>query len=76
MDRVEYLKMCQQVSMYNDHSVPKNLVVTFQGGDYIPRMYEMWFNKGKTMNTGIIEDVKSGSFVHADLKNIEVKEVK
>lgn len=73
MDRNEYLKLCQKVSMYTIKSmqIPSNLLVKCENIAYCPYGYEMTFDKGKTRNTAILKDLKANAMIYADLERIE-----
>lgn len=73
MDRNEYLKLCQKVSMYTIKStqIPSNLLVKCENIAYCPYGYEMTFDKGKTQNTAILKSLKANSVIYADLERIE-----
>lgn len=76
MDRNDYLKLCQKVSMYTSKSmqIPSNLLVKHDNIAYLPYGYEMTFDKGKTRNTAILRDLRANSVIYADLERIENNE--
>lgn len=76
MDRSEYLKLCQKVSMHTNKSmqIPSNLLVKCENIDYYPYGYQMTFDKGKTRNTAILRDLKANSVIYANLERIENNE--
>lgn len=76
MDRTEYLRLCQKVSMYQGtgHDIPENLHVKYDNLSFIPTGYEMGFGKGKTKNRAILRDLNADSIIYADLERIEKNE--
>lgn len=76
MDRSEYLKLCQKVSMHTSKSmqIPSNLLVKCENIDYLPCGYQMTFDNGKTRNTAVLRDLRANSVIYADLERIENNE--
>lgn len=76
MDRNDYLKLCQKVSMYTSKSmqIPSDLLVKHDNIAYYPYGYQMTFDKGKTRNAAILRDLKANSVIYANLERIENNE--
>ena len=76
MNRDEYLKMCQKVSMLKSgicgikHNVPDELKVVHNGIVYYPVAYELSFDKGQPVHKAILHDLKANSITHADLERV------
>lgn len=76
MDRKLYLELCQKVSVLKNgicnikENVPDDLKVIFNGIVYYPVAYELSFDKGRTVHTAIIHDLKANSITYADLERI------
>lgn len=76
IDRKMFLQMCQRVSILKSgifgikENVPDDLKVVFNGTVYYPVAYELSFNKGKTVHTAILHDLKANSITYADLERI------
>ena len=76
MDRTEYLRMCQQVSMFTDthRQIPSEMCVKYADNVFLPHGYEMTFKKGKTQHRAILKDLKANAIIYADLERIEKNE--
>ena len=76
MNRDEYLKMCQKVSVLKNgicgikENVPDELKVIYNGITYYPVSYELSFDNGKPTHTAILHDLKANSIMNADLKGV------
>lgn len=73
MDRSEYLKLCQKVSMFTalNHTIPPYLLVKYENIVFQPKGYEITFDKGKQRNTAILSDLKANSIIYAKLERVE-----
>lgn len=73
MDRNEYLKLCQKVSMYTSKSmqIPSNLLVKCENIAYLPYGYKMTFDEGETLNTAILKDLKANAMVYVNLERVK-----
>lgn len=73
MDRTEYLKLCQQVSMFTatHREIPPEMLVKYKEAAYYPNGYEMTFSKGKTQHTAILHDLKANTIYYVDLERVE-----
>lgn len=76
MDRTEFLKICQKVSVLKDgicgvkENVPDELKVVHNGIVYYPVAYELSFNKGQPTHTAILHDLKAKSITYAELERV------
>lgn len=76
IERNEFLKMCQKVSVLKNgicnikENVPDDLKVIFNGIVYYPVAYELSFDKGRTVHTAIIHDLKANSIMNVDLGKV------
>ena len=76
MDRTEFLKMCQKVSMLKSgilgikENVPDELKVIHNGIIYYPVAYELSFDKGQPKHTAILHDLQANSITKCDLERV------
>ena len=81
MDRTEYLKMCQKVSMLKSglcgikQNVPPELLVKSDGIVYYPQAYELSFDNGQTKHKAILHDLKVNAIVYADLGKVSKNDI-
>lgn len=67
MERKRYLELCQK------YAVGCDIRVKYKGTEYHPYRYELGFNnKGNSIHTAILKDLKANSVVYTMLE--EVKE--
>lgn len=73
MDRTEYLKLCQQVSMFTatHRQIPSEMLVKHATIVYYPQGYEMTFDKGKPCHKAILHDLRANAITYADLERVE-----
>lgn len=78
IDRKKYLQMCQRCSALPNgicgikESVPDNLKVVYDGIVYYPQAYKLSFdNKGQTIHTAILHDLKANSITKCKLERVE-----
>lgn len=77
MNRTEYLKKCQMVSMYRYDkykirgNIPTELLVKFNEIAYYPIEYTLGFNNGIMQHRAILMDLNTNSIIHAKLENVE-----
>ena len=65
MERKKYLTLCQK------NEVTKDVVVRYNGEEYSPKAYVMWFNsQGDTQHTARIIS-KNGTIIEVKLSDIE-----
>ena len=66
MERKRYLELCQKYAVGGD------IRVKYKDIEYHPYRYELGFDdKGKTIHTAILKDIKANSVVYAALENIK-----
>lgn len=81
IERKEYLKMCQLVSMQPETVIGRDLksikeldlIVYSDGIPYYPIEYIMWFDKGETKHSAVLHDLKSNTIVRTPLSNVYLK---
>ena len=76
MDRTEYLKMCQKVSVYKKiggviTNLPDELKVRYKEITYYPVEYILSFKNDNPMHTAVLHDLKANSIIHAELEKVE-----
>lgn len=77
MDRTEYLKLCQKVSVLKDEScgtkknIPPDLIVKYKGISYYPIGYEMSFNKGNVCNLAILHCLDANAVTKGILEGVK-----
>ena len=78
MQRNEFLKMCQKVSVLDygvlhiKKNVPKELRVIFDDHEYYPEYLEIKFNNGEVKNIAVLHELKANCRVHVPLENVEL----
>lgn len=76
MDRTEFLKMCQKVSMLKSgicgikENVPDDLKVIYNGIAYYPVAYQLSFDKGQTKHIALLHDLKANCVIYAELEKV------
>ena len=77
MDRTEFLQMAQKVSVLKNgicgikENVPDELTVVYNGIKYYPAAYELSFDdKGKSIHTAILKDLKANSLIYCRLEDV------
>ena len=66
MERKRYLELCQK------YAVDGDIKVLYKGALYHPYRYELGFNdKGNSIHTAILKDLKANSVVYTMLENVE-----
>lgn len=77
MDRAEYLKMCQKISVLKDgvggikKDIPPELLVKFREITYYPLEYKLSFGRGNVRHTAILHDLQANAIVNANLERVE-----
>ena len=77
MNRDEYLKMCQKVSILKNgicgikEKVPDELKVIYNDIAYYPVAYILSFENGKPTHTAILHDLKANATVEAKLERVK-----
>ena len=76
MNRDEYLKMCQKVSVLPDRicgikeKVPIELLVVYNDITYYPEKYTLSFEKGQPTHTAILHDLYANAITEAKLERV------
>ena len=77
IERNEFLKMCQKVSVLKNgicgikENVPNELKVIHNGIEYYPISYELSFDNGQPTHTAILHDLKANSITSAYLERVK-----
>lgn len=77
MERNEFLKMCQKVSvlpdgvMHTKKNVPKELRVVFDGHEYYPEYLEIKFEAGHVFNVAILHELNVNCRIDVPLDLVE-----
>lgn len=77
MNRDEYLKMCQKVSVLPDRicgtkdKVPIDLLVVYNAITYYPEKYTLSFDKGQPIHTAILHDLYANAITEAKLERVK-----
>lgn len=73
MERNDFLKMCQRVSMLPDgvmhtkKNVPKALLVEYENHQYYPEYLEIKFDNGKVRNIAILHELNTNCRIDVPL---------
>lgn len=66
MDRKLYLELCQKYAVSGD------IMVKYKDTEYHPYRYELGFDdKGKSIHTAILKDLKANSLIYCRLKDVK-----
>ena len=77
MQRTEYLKLCQKVSVLKNgicgikENMPDELKVIYNGIAYYPVSYELSFDNGQPTHIAILHDLNANSINNASLEKVE-----
>ena len=78
IDRKLFLEMCQRCAVLPKIAgiavdVPHELRVTWNGADYYPVGYELFFGSdGRTIQSAVLHDMKANSVVRVDFAEVSV----
>ncbi len=72
MDRTEYLNLCKKVSLFLPN-IPDDCLVEYDGITYYPQSYKLSFDKGNTVHTAILHDLKANSVRRCPLEKVKRK---
>jgi hypothetical protein len=78
MERNEFLKLCQRISvlpdgiMHTKRSVPKDLLVEYENHQYYPEYLEIKFDNGQVRNTAVIHELQANCRVCVPLESVEL----
>lgn len=78
MERNDYLKMCQKVSvlpdgvMHTKKNVPAELLVKYNNKTYYPLKLEIGFVDGEVQNTAILHELKANCTVYCSLEYVRL----
>ena len=77
MNRNDFLRMCQRVSMLPDgvkhtkKNVPKDLLVEYENHQYYPEYLEIRFDNGKVRNVAVIHELQANCRMFVPLELVE-----
>lgn len=77
MERNEFLKMCQKVSvlpdgvMHTKKNVPDDLLVEYENHQYYPEYLEIKFDNGKVRNIAVLHELKANCRMCVPLELVE-----
>ena len=77
MERNEFLKKCQKMSMLPDgimhtkKDAPKELRVIYNGTEYYPEYLEIKFDNGKVRNIAVLHELKANCRLCVPLELVE-----
>lgn len=77
MERNEFLKMCQRVSvlpdgvMYTKKNVPKDLLVEYENHQYYPEYLEIKFDNGNVRNIVVLHELEANCRMCVPLELVE-----
>lgn len=73
MDRTEYLKLCQQVSMFTatHRQIPSEMLVKCATIVYCPYGIQRVYDNGKGVESAILHDLRANAITYADLERVE-----
>lgn len=77
MQRNEFLKMCQKVSvlpdgvMHTKKDVPKELRVVYNNHEYYPEYLEIKFDNGKVRNIAVLHELQVNCRIDVPLDLVE-----
>lgn len=78
MERNEFLKLCQKVSvlpdgiMHTKRIVPNDLLVEYENHQYYPEYLEIKFNNGEVKNIAVLHELKANCRMHMPLESVEL----
>lgn len=72
MDRTEYLNLCKKASVFLPN-IPDDCLVEYDGVTYYPEAYKLSFDKGNTIHTAILHDLKAKSVMCCALDRVRLK---
>lgn len=77
MDRLEFLEICQKVSVLEDgvlrikQNVPDKFKVLYNDIVYYPVAYELSFENGQAIHKAILHDLKVNAVTYAKLDRVD-----
>ena len=77
MDRTEFLKMCQKVSVLKNgicgvkKNVPNELKVIYNEIQYYPFAYELSFENGNAVHKAILHDLNTNCIIYTKLDRVD-----
>lgn len=77
MNRNDFLRMCQRVSMLPDgvmhtkNNVPKDLLVEYENHQYYPEYLEIEFDNGQVRNIAVLHELKANCRLCVPLELVE-----
>lgn len=78
MERNDYLKLCQKVSvlpdgiMHTKRNVPKDLLVEHNDHQYYPEYLEIKFDNGQVRNIAVIHELQANCRMCVSLEDVKM----
>ena len=78
IERKVFFEMCQRCAVLPKIAgiaidVPKELLLKWNGAEYYPVGYELFFdNKGNPIHSAILHDLQANSIVRVDFKEVDI----
>lgn len=78
MERNDYLKICQKVSMLSDgtmhtkRNVPNDLLVEYENHQYYPEYLEIKFDNGQARNIAVIHELQANCRMCVPLEDVKL----
>lgn len=78
MERNDYLKLCQKVSvlpdgiMHTKRNVPIDLLVEYENHQYYPEYLEIKFENGQARNIAVIHELQSSCRMCVPLEDVKL----
>lgn len=78
MERNDYLKLCQKVSvlpdgiMHTKKNVPADLLVEYENHQYYPEYLEIKFDKGQVRNIAVLHELQANCRMCVSLEIVEL----
>jgi hypothetical protein len=78
MERSEFLKLCQRVSvlpdgvMHTKRVVPSDLLVEYENRQYYPEYLEIKFENGQARNIAVLHELQANCRLCVPLESVEL----
>ena len=78
MERNDYLKLCQKVSvlpdgiMHTKKNVPADLLVEYENHQYYPEYLEIKFDKGQVRNIAVLHELQANCRMCVPLEDVKL----
>jgi hypothetical protein len=78
MERNEFLKLCQRISvlpdgiMHTKRNVPNDLLVEYENRQYYPEYLEIKFDNGQARNIAVLHELQANCRVCVPLEDVKL----